>query len=250
MKIVGVIPSRYASTRLPGKPLAMIAGKPMIEWVVEAAGRCRMLDEVLVATDDERIAAVVRDMRVTAIMTDPELPSGTDRIAAALADREADVVVNIQGDEPLMDPSIVDKCVRALLDTPAAAVSTAATPVWCEADYKNPNMVKVTVDINGMALYFSRASIPDRSRGGAPEEGEPWALKHLGLYVYRRESLDQFVQMPRSPYETMESLEQLRLLEAGYRMVVVTVPHDSLAVDTPEDVAAVEKVMAARKICG
>lgn len=235
------------ATRLPGKPLVMMHGKPMIEWVVEAAGRCRMLDEVLVACDDERIAAVVREMGVTAIVTDPELPSGTDRIAVALAGREADIVVNIQGDEPLMDASIVDRATRLLIDTPAAAVSTACTPIWREVDYHNPNMVKVTRDINGMALYFSRCPIPNRQRGGAPEPGEPWAMKHLGLYVYRREVLEEIVQMPRSPYETMESLEQLRLLEAGYRMVVLTVAHDSLAVDTPEDVPAVEAALAARE---
>ncbi len=246
MKILGVIPARYASTRLPGKPLVPIAGKPMILWVVEALGACETLDGVLVATDDERIAAVVRAAGGEVVMTSPECPSGTDRIAQAIVGRPADIVVNIQGDEPLIDACVVDRCVRALIETPEAAVSTACTPIRTKADYDNINMVKVTIDKNGMALYFSRSSIPNRERSGAPAEGEPWALKHLGLYVYRRPALEKFVTLERSPYEKAEKLEQLRLLQAGLRMKVITVEDDSLAVDTPSDITAVEAVLKSR----
>jgi len=246
MKILGVIPARYASTRLPGKPLAMIAGKPMIVRVVEAVKKCTMLDAVLVATDDKRIVDVVRAAGGDAVMTSMDCASGTDRIAQAIEGREADIVVNIQGDEPLIDSLIVDRCVHALVETPEASVSTACTPIVTEKDYHNMNMVKVTVDAAGMALYFSRSPIPNRERSGAPSDGEPWALKHLGLYVFRRAALEAFVKLPRSSYEQAESLEQLRLLQAGYRMVVVTVEHDSLAVDTPQDIAAVGRVLCAR----
>ena len=247
LKTVGVIPSRYASVRLPGKPLVAIAGKPLVQWVWEAARRATTLDEVHVATDDERIAEAVRGFGGSAIMTSPECPSGTDRIASALAGREADIVVNIQGDEPMMNPATVDACVCALTEDPEAAVSTAMVPILDEADYRSPNVVKVVCDSRGYALYFSRAPIPDVSRVAAAGRcGAPCAMKHLGLYVYRREALEALVKMPASRYEQLEKLEQLRFLEAGYRIRMIEADHDSVGVDTAEDVRAAEAVLAGR----
>jgi 3-deoxy-manno-octulosonate cytidylyltransferase (CMP-KDO synthetase) len=247
MKTVGVIPSRYASVRLPGKPLVMIAGKPLVQWVWEAARRAVTLDEVHVATDDERIADVVLGFGGSAIMTSPDCPSGTDRIASSLVGREADIVVNIQGDEPLMNPATVDACVCALREDPEAAVSTAMVPILNEADYMAPSVVKVVCDSRGYALYFSRAPIPDMSRlSPAERAGAGRAMKHLGLYIYRREALDALVKMSPSRYELIEKLEQLRFLEAGYRIRMIEADHDSVGVDTPEDVKAAEAALAGR----
>ncbi len=247
MKVIGVIPSRYASVRLPAKPLVSICGKPLVQWVWEAASRASSLDAVLVATDDARIQAVAEGFGARVAMTPPECPSGTDRIAAAVSGMDADIIVNIQGDEPLMSAANIDACVKALVDDPDAAVSTPMVPLRNPADFEAKHVVKVVSDEGGYALYFSRAPIPDRSRAGADDEpeGAPLAMKHLGLYVYRREALEQFVQMPPSRYERMEKLEQLRFLEAGYLIRMVEVAHDSIGVDTPEDVRAVEAAMAA-----
>lgn len=248
VKVIGVIPSRYASTRLPAKPLVSIAGKPLIRWVWEAAGCASSLDELLVATDDGRIAAVARAFGAEVAMTAPECPSGTDRIAAAIAGRHADIVVNIQGDEPLMNPATIDACVAALKATPEASVATPMIAITDPADFRTPNVVKVVHDSRGFALYFSRAPIPDCSRVGECAPGEQLAMKHLGLYVYRREALEAFVKLPRSRYESVEMLEQLRFLEAGHRIVMVRAAEDSIGVDTPEDAAAVERIIRARRL--
>jgi 3-deoxy-manno-octulosonate cytidylyltransferase (CMP-KDO synthetase) len=248
MKVIGVIPSRYASVRLPAKPLAKIGGKMLVQWVWEAAAAARTLSEVMVATDDERIADAVTGFGGRVEMTSPECPSGTDRIAQAVGGTDAEVVVNIQGDEPLMDPSNIDACVNALLADPAAAVSTPMVALRDADDYRAIHVVKVVSDAAGYALYFSRAPIPDRSRAGEGdgEPGAPLAMKHLGLYVYRRAALEAFVKMPPSRYERLEKLEQLRFLEAGHRIRMVEVAHDSIGVDTPDDVRAVEAVLAGR----
>ncbi|MCX7717116.1 MAG: 3-deoxy-manno-octulosonate cytidylyltransferase [Candidatus Sumerlaeaceae bacterium] len=248
MKVVGVIPARYASTRLPAKPLHPIAGKPLVQWVWEAASRAQTLNELVVATDDERIAATARGFGAEVAMTPAECPSGTDRVAAALEGREADIAVNIQGDEPLMPAENIDACVRALLSQPDAAVSTPMVPLNHAADLEAPHVVKVVTDSRGWALYFSRSPIPNRSRL-TPEETaatRPLAMKHLGLYVYRRDALKAFVAMKPSRYELIEKLEQLRFLEAGYRILMVPVTGDSIGVDTPEDAEAVERMLAAR----
>jgi 3-deoxy-manno-octulosonate cytidylyltransferase (CMP-KDO synthetase) len=244
MKVIGVIPSRYASVRLPAKPLAKICGKPLVQWVWEAAVRAKSLDEVMVATDDERIAEVVRAFGGAVAMTPPECPSGTDRIAAAIAGSDAEIVVNIQGDEPLMNAANIDACVEALAADSDAAVSTPMVAMSDPADFTAPHVVKVVQDARGYALYFSRAPIPDWTRL-SPEERDaaPKPMKHLGLYVYRRAALEAFVKMPPSRYEVVEKLEQLRFLEAGYRIRMVEVAHDSIGVDTPEDVAAVERIL-------
>lgn len=243
MKVIGVIPSRYASVRLPAKPLVPICGKPLVQWVWEAASRAKTLDDLLVATDDERIARVVEKFGAQVAMTPSECPSGTDRIAAAIRGIECDIAVNIQGDEPLMAPENIDACVTALKDDPQAAVATPMIRLTDDADFAAPHVVKVVYDAQGYALYFSRSPIPNVIRASADERAATPAMKHLGLYVYRREALERFVTLPPSRYERVEKLEQLRFLEAGYKIKMIEVFHDSIGVDTPEDVAKVEAIL-------
>ena len=245
MKLIGVIPARFASTRFPGKPLHPIAGIPLIERVV---ARCRLsarLSDVVVATDDARIAEVAGHIcRVE--MTREDHPSGTDRIAEVAVRLEADGYVNIQGDEPLMDPAVID-AVAALLES--SAMSTAATPIQDLSEYDNPNVVKVVTGQSGHALYFSRRTIPFvRDQATAPATAQLAAfpfLKHLGIYGYRRDTLLRLVQFPVSPLEAAERLEQLRALEHGIAIAVARVHHDSVGVDVPSDVARVEALLAA-----
>jgi len=247
MTIIGVIPARYASTRFPGKPLALLAGKPLIQRVVE---RCRLastLSDILVATDDERIAAVARAFcRVE--MTSPDHPSGSDRIAEVAGRCPCDAIVNIQGDEPLINPAVIDQVARALDDN---EMSTAATPITDPAEYDNPNVVKVVVSATGRALYFSRRTIPYlRDAASRPVTGQMAAfpfLKHLGIYGYRRDTLLRLVRHPVSALEQAEKLEQLRALENGIPIGVAIVRHDSVGVDTPADVARVERMLAAER---
>jgi 3-deoxy-manno-octulosonate cytidylyltransferase (CMP-KDO synthetase) len=243
VKIVGIVPARYASTRFPGKPLARIAGKPLIQHVVDQCQKSGSLSEVIVATDDPRIAAVAKKFcRVE--MTRPEHPSGTDRIAEAVARCDCDAVVNIQGDEPLMDPAVIDAVAGALAQN---EMSTAATPVKNPAEYDNPNVVKVVVNAAGRALYFSRRTIPYLREAASGSVSEQLAafpfLKHLGIYGYRRETLLRLVKFPVSPLEAAEKLEQLRALENGIPMAVVKVAYDSVGVDVPEDVQRVEVIL-------
>jgi 3-deoxy-manno-octulosonate cytidylyltransferase (CMP-KDO synthetase) len=243
VKIVGIIPARYASTRFPGKPLALIAGKPMIQYVVEQCKKAKSLSEVIVATDDARIAnAAKKFCRVE--MTRAGHPSGTDRIAEVAARRACDAVVNIQGDEPLIEPSVIDAVAGALRDN---EMSTAATRIKNPPEFDNPNVVKVVVNAAGRALYFSRRTIPylrEAASGSVSEQLAAFAfLKHLGIYGYRRETLLRLVKFPVSPLETAEKLEQLRALENGIQIAVVKVDYDSVGVDAPEDVARVEKLL-------
>jgi 3-deoxy-manno-octulosonate cytidylyltransferase (CMP-KDO synthetase) len=243
VKIIGVIPARYASTRFPGKPLALIAGKPLIQHVAEQCRKARSLAEVIVATDDSRIAAAAKQFcRVE--MTRADHPSGSDRIAEAAARCDCDAVVNIQGDEPLIDPAVIDAVAGALAHN---EMSTAATPVKNPAEYDNANVVKVVVNAAGHALYFSRRTIPYLRDAAGRSTAEQLAaflfLKHLGIYGYRRETLLRLVQFPVSPLESAEKLEQLRALENGIRIAVVKVDYDSVGVDTPEDVQRVEAIL-------
>lgn len=246
MRILGVIPARYASTRFPGKPLHPIAGKPLVQRVVE---RCRLassLADVVVATDDPRIADAVRPY-ATVAMTRADHPSGTDRIAEVARSIPADAYVNIQGDEPLVDPAVID-AVASLLA--GADMTTAATPIHDAGDYANPNVVKVVVGVDGHALYFSRRTIPYvRDHAAMPDAGQlasfPF-LKHLGIYGYRADTLRRLVGFPVSPLEQAERLEQLRALENGIRIAVARVRHDSIGVDVPSDVARVEALLVAR----
>ena len=233
MEIVGVIPARYASVRFPGKPLALLAGKPMVLHVLAAARASRRLHRALVATDDERIAAAVRAEGGEALLTSPLATSGTDRLAEAAASIPADVYVNIQGDEPMMSPENVDRAVATLLEGPDRGIATLAIPVPA-AEAADPNVVKVAVAGDGRALYFSRAPIPYF------RTGPPAYRKHLGLYVYRREALRAIAKLPPSALEKAESLEQLRWLEAGHAVWVGEALHDSIGIDTPEDLARAE----------
>jgi len=247
MKIAGIIPARYASSRFPGKPIALIAGKPLVQHVVEQCRKAKSLSDVIVATDDERIAAVARNFcRVE--MTRPEHPSGTDRIAEVATRCECDAVVNIQGDEPLIDPGVIDS-VAGLLDR--HEMSTAAVPLTDPAGYDNPNVNKVVVSAAGLALYFSRRTIPylrDFARHPVAEQLAAFPFrKHLGIYGYRRETLLRLVRFPVSSLEQAEKLEQLRALENGIQIAVVTVQHDSIGVDVPGDVARAEVLLAQRR---
>ncbi|HWQ91227.1 MAG TPA: 3-deoxy-manno-octulosonate cytidylyltransferase [Clostridia bacterium] len=244
MNVIGIIPARYASTRFPGKPLALIAGKPLIQRVVEQCRQAKSLTDVIVATDDARIAqAASAFCRVE--MTAENHPSGSDRIAEVAGRCACDAVVNVQGDEPLIDPAVIDAVAGALAHD---EMSTAATPIRQAGEYENPNVVKVVVSAAGRALYFSRRTIPYlRDLAGRPA-GEQLAafpfLKHLGIYGFRRDTLLRLVRFPVSPLESAEKLEQLRALENGIPIAVIRVNYDSVGVDTPEDVPRVEKLLA------
>jgi 3-deoxy-manno-octulosonate cytidylyltransferase (CMP-KDO synthetase) len=243
VKILGIIPARFASTRFPGKPLALIAGKPLIQHVVEQCQKANSLAEVIVATDDDRIAATAKKFcRVE--MTRPEHPSGSDRIAEVAGRISCDAVVNIQGDEPLIDPAVIDAVANALGQN---EMSTAATPIKNLSELDNPNVVKVVINAAGRALYFSRRTIPYLREAASRPAHEPLAafpfLKHLGIYGFRRETLLRLVKFPVSPLENAEKLEQLRALEHGIPIAVVQVDYDSIGVDVPEDVTRVEKLL-------
>jgi 3-deoxy-manno-octulosonate cytidylyltransferase (CMP-KDO synthetase) len=243
MKIAGIIPARYGSTRFPGKALAPIAGKSLIQWVVEGCRKAKSLAEVIVATDDARIQEVARKFcRVE--MTRADHPSGSDRIAEVAARLDCDAVINIQGDEPLIDPRVIDVVAAALTN---CEMSTAAAVIRNPEEYENPNVVKVVVNAAGRALYFSRRTIPylrEAASGSVTEQLAAFPfLKHIGIYGYRREALLRFVKYPVSPLENAEKLEQLRALENGIEMAVVKVEYDSIGVDTPEDAKRVEKLI-------
>jgi 3-deoxy-manno-octulosonate cytidylyltransferase (CMP-KDO synthetase) len=241
MKIVGLIPARYASTRFPGKPLALIAGKTLIQRVVEQCQKAKRLSEVIVATDDTRIWEVAQEFcRVE--MTVPDHASGMDRIAEVVKNCACDGVVNIQGDEPLIDPQVIDAVVGALA---GVEMSTAATPILDVAEWENPNVVKVVVNAAGRALYFSRRTIPyvrDAATGAEQLAAFPF-LKHLGIYGYWRETLLRLVKCKVSPLEQAEKLEQLRALENGIPIAVVKVNYDSVGVDVPADLKRVEQIL-------
>ncbi|HXC99808.1 MAG TPA: 3-deoxy-manno-octulosonate cytidylyltransferase [Verrucomicrobiae bacterium] len=243
MNVIGIIPARYGSTRFPGKPLVLIAGKPLIQHVVERCQLARSLSEVIVATDDTRIWEVAQNFcRVE--MTSPDHPSGTDRLAEIVQRSPCDAAVNIQGDEPLIDPAVIDSVAGALAD---AEMSTAATLIREEAEYADANVVKVVVNTAGRALYFSRRTIPYvRDAASATIAGQLAAfpfLKHIGIYGYRREALLRLVGFPVSALERAEKLEQLRALENGMSIAVVRVDYDSVGVDMPADVSRVEKIL-------
>lgn len=247
MVTAAIIPARYASTRLPGKPLADIGGKPLIQHVVERAQACSKIDRVVVATDDQRIADAVLDFGGEALMTSDQCHSGSDRIAETLDRVECDLIVNIQGDEPMIATDTVDQAVEAIELDLECRVSTAAVPIHEREEFESPHAVKVVLDENGYALYFSRSPIPSRSRvkPKATRDGTRpvWGMKHLGLYVYRRQVLLDYVAWPPSRLEQIEKLEQLRFLEHGYKIRVVETPHDSVGVDTSEDLERVRTLL-------
>jgi 3-deoxy-manno-octulosonate cytidylyltransferase (CMP-KDO synthetase) len=240
MSTVAVIPSRYASSRLEGKALVDLAGKPMVQRVYEVALRTHLVDRVIVATDDKRILDAVQGFGGEAELTSPQHVSGTDRIAEVVDHLSCDVVVNLQGDEPLMDPRLIDDVVKLLLDDQDVSMASAQSPIDTIEDLMNPNIVKVVSDRNGYALYFSRSPIPSRFRN-LEDAGDSFGFKHIGLYVYRKDFLKKVVNLGPSPLEKQERLEQLRVLENGYRIKLVTTKFDSIGVDTPEDLTLARK---------
>jgi 3-deoxy-manno-octulosonate cytidylyltransferase (CMP-KDO synthetase) len=240
-QVVVVIPSRYAATRLPGKPLVNLAGKPMVQRVYEQAKLAQTVHRVLVATDDQRIVDAVRAFGGEARMTRSDHRSGTERIAEVAAHEPGDVFVNVQVDEPLINPLAIDTAVAALLEDPPAPIATVATPIRHVPDIMDPNVVKTVLDFDSNALYFSRAPIPWVRDTQQKVHVKYW--KHLGLYVFQRDALLEYPTLPRGELEKIEQLEQLRWLENGWRIRVAEVEHDAVSVDVPEDVTRVEKLL-------
>lgn len=235
MKVLGIIPARFAATRLPGKPLVFLKDKTLIQRVYENANRCHLINRLVVATDDQRIVDHVMSFGGESQMTPPELPSGTDRCAYIAKDSDAEIIVNIQGDEPFIDSEIIDQTIQSLIDDPTLPVGTAARTNITDEELTNPNVVKVLVNLQDEALYFSRANIPYVRDHSGPVSNHP-ALVHMGLYVYRADFLQKFTRLPVSTLENLEKLEQLRVLENGGRIKVVRTTRLSLGIDTPADV--------------
>lgn len=238
IKVVAVIPARYGSSRLPGKPLADLLGKPMIQHVHERVQKVPGIDEIVVATDDPRIVSAVQAFGGRALLTDPNHPSGTDRLVEVMTQVPADLYLNVQGDEPLVDPDHLQKLIETMLSDDAADVGTLCHPI-SDREAENPNAVKCVLDHQGMALYFSRSRIPFPR-----EAGQCGYKKHVGVYAYRAGILARYGTLPASPLERAELLEQLRLLQAGARIRVVEVPHAAPGVDTPECLERVRKLLA------
>jgi 3-deoxy-manno-octulosonate cytidylyltransferase (CMP-KDO synthetase) len=241
-QVIIVIPSRFGSTRLPGKPLILIGGKPMVQQVYERAKRAQTVHRVIVATDDQRIIDVVNGFGGEARMTRADHRTGTERIAEVAAHEKGDVFVNVQGDEPLIDPVAIDTAVAALLEEPAAPIATVATPIRHAGDIMDPNIVKTVLDFDSNGLYFSRAPIPWVRDSQQKIHVKYW--KHLGLYAFQREALLEYPTLPQGELEKIEQLEQLRWLENGWKIRVAEVEHDAVSVDVLEDVARVEKLLA------
>ena len=244
MRTIGVIPARWGSTRFPGKSLFPLCGKPLVRWVAEAACRARELDEVIVATDDGRIAEAVAGV-ARVVMTRPDHPSGTDRVAEAAQAAEEDVVVNIQGDEPLIAPELIDALAVRMRESPVWSMATAACPIRSARDLEARAVVKVVVARDGGALYFSRLPIPCR-RDGAPDLASGLYLRHLGIYAYRGAFLGRLVREAPCGLEQTECLEQLRALYLGGRIAVILTEDEGVGVDTPEDAPVVEAILQKR----
>jgi len=240
-EVVIVIPARFGSTRLLGKPLVSLAGQPMIQRVYERAKLASQAARVIVATDDERIVKAVESFGGAARMTRPDHRTGTERVAEVAAHEKGDVFVNVQGDEPLLDPVAVDTAISALLEEPAAAIATVATPIKTPADIMDPNVVKTVLDFDNNGIYFSRAPIPWVRDTASKIQVRH--LKHLGLYVFQRDALLEYPTLPQGELERIEQLEQLRWLENGWKIRVAEVEHDAVSVDVPEDVARVERLL-------
>ena len=258
-KVVAIIPARYASTRLPGKPILDIGGKPMVVHVAERARQVAAINQsgrVIIATDDQRVFDAVAAAGEEVMMTSPDHSTGTDRLAEVAAKLDAEIIVNVQGDEPLIEPATIEAALAPLLADHSIVMSTTSEPIESAADLLNPNVVKVVTDPSGFALYFSRNPIPFpraavQTHGSieAALTAEPELLsryaKHTGMYVYRREFLLTYAKLPSTPLEQTELLEQLRALEHGYKIKVVRVAHRSIGVDTPEDLERVRRLFAA-----
>ena len=247
MKTLGIIPSRYGSSRFPGKPLHLLCGKPLVAWVVEAVKKAKTLDDVIVATDDDRIVAAVEARGGRAVMTPSELPSGTDRIACAAGDfADDDILVNIQGDEPLISPDLIDALVGRMKDGTKWDMATAVTPIKSLDDLNAKTVVKVVLDRDDGALYFSRAPIPC-DRDHEPEISSGLWVRHLGIYAYRGAFLKKYISEPPCDLEKTEKLEQLRALWMGAKIAVIRTADEGVGVDTPEDAVRIEAILRARQ---
>ncbi len=258
MTITAVIPARYHSSRFPGKPIVDICGKPMVQHVYERAKSSSLVAEVIVATDDARIADVVRKFGGKVVMTSPDHRTGTERVAEVARGIEAEIIANIQGDEPLIRGEIIDEAIRPLISDKTIQISTLKSPITRISDWFNPNVVKVVTDREGFALYFSRSPIPffqdKRGRDGRVsflelEHGDDsfpvgFLYRHIGLYVYRRSFLLSISKIDPTPLEGSEGLEQLRILENGYRIKVIPIDYHPVGVDTPEDLREVRQKLA------
>jgi 3-deoxy-manno-octulosonate cytidylyltransferase (CMP-KDO synthetase) len=242
MKVAGVIPARWGSTRFPGKSLAVLCGKPLIQWVYEQASRAEQLDSLIVATDDERIQTGVTSFGGKTVMTRTDHPSGTDRAAEAIGSAECDVVVNIQGDEPFIEPLLIDQLVEVMRSESQWDMATAAVRTSDITEIRQPSVVKVVVDGENRALYFSRSVIPF-DRDGGHTEGEVSYLRHVGIYAYRRHFLERFVKTPPCANEQVERLEQLRALHIGAAIKVVETGCAGVGIDTPEDLESATRQM-------
>lgn len=238
MNAIGIIPARYASSRFPGKPLADILGKPMIQWVYERACGAKLLDKVIVATDDQRIFEAVEKFDGSVVMTSPQAANGTERIAEVARNLNSSFVLNIQGDEPLIDPGAIDQLVKLMRENPQSPVGTLVKKIERIEDLTNPNIPKVVIDKNYDALYFSRSIIPFYRDEKKQQQWFKRSVyyKHIGMYIYRREFLLEFVKLPASKLEKIEQLEQLRVLENGYKIKVAKTEIDSIGVDVPADI--------------
>lgn len=255
IRAVAVIPARYASSRFPGKVLAPIEGKPMIQWVWERVSLAAHVHDVVVATDDQRVFEASQSFGAHAMLTSPDHQSGTERCSEVAAKIVADIIINVQGDEPLINPRSVELVAGPLIDNENLGMSTLKYPISSFNDYHNPNIVKVVCDDQENAIYFSRAPIPFyrgqeqllekwEKKGKRPAKLEPAPMKHIGIYAYRADFLQAVARMPRSPLESAELLEQLRVLAWGFKIRVVTTPHDSVSVDVPEDMDRIHELIA------
>lgn len=246
MKTVGIIPSRYGSSRFPGKPLAVLAGKPLVAWVVDAVKKAKSLDDVIVATDDLRIRDAVEAHGGRAVMTPSELPSGTDRIACAAGNfADDDILVNIQGDEPLIDPGLIDNLVARMKSDLKWDMATAVSPIRTACDLAAKTVVKVVLDRDDGALYFSRCPIPC-DRDHKPDLAGGLYVRHLGIYAYRGSFLKRYIAEPPCALELTEKLEQLRALWMGGKIAVIRTEDQGVGVDTPEDAERVAKILESR----
>jgi 3-deoxy-manno-octulosonate cytidylyltransferase (CMP-KDO synthetase) len=243
MNIAAVIPARYESTRFRGKPLALICGRPMIQWVYEAAQQCAIIDQVFVATDNDEIRSAAEAFGARVCMTAATHATGTDRVAEAAEAMDTRIVVNLQGDEPLISPEAIRQAVTPLLEDSSLVLGTLKTRITDESDLGSPHVVKVVTDAKDFALYFSRAPIPFMNSAGSPAV----AYRHIGLYVFRKDFLRAFTLLARTALEQSENLEQLRALEHGYRIKVPTTSYQPVGVDTPEDIIRVENILKTRK---
>jgi 3-deoxy-manno-octulosonate cytidylyltransferase (CMP-KDO synthetase) len=251
--IIAIIPARYASTRFPGKALTLIRDKPMIQWVYERTKRSQLVTRVVVATDDERIRMAVSAFGGEAILTSADHPTGTDRIAEVARTLKCDIVVNVQGDEPLVHPDMIDEAIMPLVRDPSIPMGTVCRKIENRNEAFDPNVVKVVFDEKGFALYFSRAPLPwDRDNWAGKDTFSDLTLsgpmyKHIGLYVYRRDFLLNYAKMPQTPLEAAEKLEQLRALESGHRIKTVVTEHESFGVDIPGDLGKILQRLEERR---